>query len=63
MIKHICPCGYIYNAAYGDITADIEPGLKFEDLPEDWTCPYCGLGKDAFYEKNKKDKAKFISFR
>jgi len=23
-------------------------GVKFEDLPEDWTCPLCGVSKDLF---------------
>lgn len=25
------------------------PGTAWEDVPEDWVCPICGLGKDAFY--------------
>ncbi|MDR1847331.1 MAG: rubredoxin [Bacteroidales bacterium] len=41
-------CGYIYNPAVGDPENGIAPGTKFEDLPEDWTCPLCGLGKNAF---------------
>lgn len=63
MIKHICPCGYIYNPKYGDITSDIEPGTSFDNLPEDWQCPFCGLGKESFYDEEKKNKAKFVSFR
>jgi len=63
MLKHICKCGYIYNPQYGDISADIEAGTKFDDLPDDWLCPFCGLGKLTFYEANKKKKAKFVSFR
>jgi rubredoxin len=41
-------CGYIYNPEKGDPTQNIEPGTSFEDLPEDWTCPECGAGKDEF---------------
>lgn len=63
MIKRICSCGYIYNPKYGDITSDIEPGTTFDQLPEKWQCPFCGLGKIEFSEENKKDKAEFVSFR
>jgi len=63
MLKHICKCGYIYNSVYGDISADIEPGVKFADLPKDWQCPFCGLDKDSFAEQDKKKKAKFVSLR
>lgn len=41
-------CGYVYNPADGDPDGDIPPGTSFEDLPEDWTCPDCGVGKDKF---------------
>lgn len=41
-------CGYIYNPAVGDPDNGIAPGTKFEDLPEDWTCPLCGVGKEDF---------------
>jgi rubredoxin len=43
-------CGYIYDPAKGDHEADIPPGTAFEDLPEDWVCPACGVGKDMFEE-------------
>ena len=49
MKKYECgPCGYIYEA--GDPDNGIEPGTAFEDLPEDWVCPICGMGKDEFAE-------------
>ncbi len=41
-------CGYIYNEAKGDRKGKIPPGTKFDDLPEDWTCPLCGAGKHMF---------------
>ena len=49
MIKYECePCGYIYDSAVGDPDAGIDPETAFEDIPDDWTCPICGLGKDVF---------------
>lgn len=47
--KYLCePCGYIYDPELGDANAGIAPGTSFEDLPDDWVCPLCGLGKDYF---------------
>jgi rubredoxin len=43
-----CPCGYIYDPEVGDPDSGIAPGTAWEDIPEDWVCPICGLGKDAF---------------
>ena len=34
----------------GDIYDEAEQPTKFEDLPDDWTCPLCGVGKE-FFEK------------
>ncbi len=45
-------CGYIYNPAEGDPAAGIAAGTSFEDLPDDWTCPLCGAGKDEFFEND-----------
>ena len=51
MKKYVCDvCGYIYDPAEGDPDNGVEPGTAFEDIPEDWVCPLCGLGKDAFSE-------------
>jgi rubredoxin/flavin reductase (DIM6/NTAB) family NADH-FMN oxidoreductase RutF len=41
-------CGYVYDPAEGDPTKNIPPGTAFEDLPDDWTCPICGVGKSEF---------------
>ncbi len=41
-------CGYIYNPKAGDPDNGVEPGTPFSELPEDWTCPECGAGKDEF---------------
>lgn len=52
MDKYLCIiCGYIYDPAEGDPENDIPPGTAFEDLPEDWTCPACGVGKEHFEEE------------
>lgn len=49
MDKYVCDvCGYIYDPAVGDPDNGIEPGTAFEDLPEDWLCTLCGVGKDEF---------------
>jgi rubredoxin len=50
MKKYRCIiCGYVYDPVEGDPTAGIEPGTTtFEDLPDDWLCPLCGVGKDQF---------------
>jgi len=49
MERWVCnACGYIYDPAQGDSDGGIEPGTAFEDLPDDWVCPDCGVGKDEF---------------
>lgn len=51
MKKYICTaCGYVYDPEEGDPNADIEPGTAFEDLPDEWVCPLCGVGKEMFNE-------------
>lgn len=49
MEKYVCTvCGWVYDPAIGDPEHGIEPGTAFADLPDDWTCPECGVGKDLF---------------
>lgn len=49
MKKYVCePCGYVYDPAAGDPDGGIAPGTPFEDLPDDWACPVCGVGKEDF---------------
>ncbi len=48
MDKYVCPCGYVYDPEIGDEENGIAPGTAWEDVPEDWVCPVCGLSKDAF---------------
>ena len=48
-MKYICTlCGYVYDENEGAPDAGIAPGTKFEDLPDSFTCPLCGAGKDMF---------------
>lgn len=49
MDKYICTaCGYTYDPEQGDPNSGIEAGTSFEDLPDDWVCPLCGVGKTMF---------------
>ena len=49
MKKYICDvCGYVYDPETGDPDGGIEPGVAWEDVPESWVCPLCGVGKDEF---------------
>ena len=49
--KHKCTaCGYIYDETKGDPSGGIDPGTKFEDIPDDWVCPVCGAEKEDFIE-------------
>ncbi|MBQ9979694.1 MAG: rubredoxin [Oscillospiraceae bacterium] len=56
MKQMVCSvCTFTYDEAKGIPESAIAPGTKWEQLPEDWKCPWCGAGKDAF--KEKKDPA------
>lgn len=47
--KYRCTvCGYVYDPEEGDPQNDIDPGIPFDELPENWTCPICGVSKDDF---------------
>jgi rubredoxin len=49
MTKYECTaCSYIYDPALGDPEAGVAPGTPFEEIPDDWVCPDCGVGKDMF---------------
>ncbi len=52
MKSYICDvCGYIYDPKAGDPDNGVPPGTAFEDVPESWVCPECGVGKDSFSVK------------
>ena len=49
MDKYLCePCGYEYDPEVGDPDGGIAPGTAFEDIPDDWVCQFCGVGKYLF---------------
>ncbi len=49
MSKYVCNiCGYVYDPEEGDPENEIAPGTSFDDLPDDWACPLCGVGKEEF---------------
>jgi len=51
MKKYRCTvCEYVYDPALGDPDNGIPSGTSFEDLPDDWVCPECGVGKELFEE-------------
>ena len=48
-MKYVCNvCGYVYDEAAGDPDNGIAPGTKWDDLPADFVCPLCGVGKEDF---------------
>ncbi|MEC7864700.1 MAG: rubredoxin [Pseudomonadota bacterium] len=49
MKRYLCLiCGLIYDEAQGWPDDGIEPGTKWENVPENWACPDCGAGKEDF---------------
>ena len=49
MKKYICNvCQWVYDPEVGDPDSGIAPGTAFEDIPDDWACPLCGLTKEDF---------------
>ncbi len=49
MNKYEClVCGYIYDPAEGDPDNGVAPGTAFENVPDDWVCPVCGVEKAEF---------------
>lgn len=54
---YCCPtsnCGYIYNPSKGDKKNKVAKGTKFDELPEDWKCPCCGVGTKVFKPLQEK---------
>jgi rubredoxin len=48
-MKYVCTvCDYLYDPEVGDPDNGVEPGTAWEDLPDDWVCPDCGVEKDEF---------------
>jgi len=47
--KYKCTvCGYVYDPAVGDPDNGVAPGTAFEDIPDTWVCPECGVSKEDF---------------
>lgn len=48
-MEYVCKvCGYVYDEEKGEPEVSVAPGTKFEDLPDDFRCPVCTLGKEVF---------------
>jgi len=55
-MKYVCMiCGWVYDEKAGDPDNGIEPGTLFEDLPDDFTCPDCGMSKEDFEKDPDED--------
>ena len=51
-MKYVCDvCGWVYDEAEGYPEEGIAPGTKWEDVPEDFACPLCQVGKDMFSQE------------
>lgn len=52
-MKYVCKmCGWIYDEEQGDPEHGIAPGTAFADLPEDFECPVCFVGKEEFRKES-----------
>ena len=57
MERYVCTvCGYVYDKELGDPDNGIEPGTAFEDLPDDWVSPECGVGKEDFEPEGAEEE-------
>lgn len=53
MKKYVCEvCGYVYDEAMGEADHGVAAGTVWADVPADFVCPLCGVGKDQFAEEN-----------
>lgn len=41
-------CEYVYDPVVGDPDNGVMPGTAFEDISDEWTCPWCGAPKNVF---------------
>jgi rubredoxin len=41
-------CGFVYDEAEGLPEEGIPPGTRWEEIPDDWCCPDCGMAKEDF---------------
>ena len=53
-MKYICNiCGFVYDEERGFPEEETAPGTAWENIPDDFICPLCGVGKDEFYMETK----------
>jgi len=58
MSLYVCPiCGYTYDESKGIPEAGIAAGTRWDDLPDDWTCPICGAAKADFVKQDGEEPA------
>ena len=50
-------CGWIYDEEQGHPDEGIEPGTKWEDIPDDWVCPEC----EVAFEKKGKNPRQYVN--
>lgn len=51
-MRYVCSaCGFVYDEDEGCPEQGIAPGTKFEDLPDSFLCPWCGVDKSHFIEE------------
>ncbi len=52
-MKYVCEvCGFVYDEELGLPEKNIAPGTKFDNLPDDFVCPECGVEKNMFELEN-----------
>ena len=50
--NYVCnACGWVYMPDRGDAEGGVPKNTPFDELPEDWTCPFCGVGIEMFEEE------------
>ena len=53
-MKYICNiCGFVCDEKIGCPEEKIAPGTVWENIPGDFVCPLCEVGKDEFYMETK----------
>ena len=56
MAVYVCTvCNWEYDETQGYEEGGIAPGTKFDDLPDDFECPLCHVGKDMFQEAQRAE--------
>ncbi|MCB4791494.1 MAG: rubredoxin [Elusimicrobia bacterium] len=56
MKKRKClACNHVYDEEKGDPKNAVRRGTRFNDLPDDWSCPVCGVNKE-YYKRLSEEK-------